>query len=89
MVQPMFKQGHGRVATEITYSSPRLEVLTLWKSGDRAYQPAPPKCRVTYARPTHGRTWVSLVNSIGGLGVSGLESACGLPYPTPGPLVCR
>ena len=25
----------------------------------------------------------------GGLGVSGLEPACGLPYPTPGPPVCR
>ena len=25
----------------------------------------------------------------GGLGVSGLERACGLPYPTPGPPVCR
>ena len=25
----------------------------------------------------------------GGLGVSGLELACGLPYPTPGPPVCR
>ena len=24
----------------------------------------------------------------GGLGVSGLEPACGLPYPTLGPLVC-
>ena len=26
---------------------------------------------------------------MGGLGVSGLEPACGLPYPTPGPPVCR
>ena len=25
----------------------------------------------------------------GGLGVSGLEPACGLPYPTPAPPVCR
>ena len=25
----------------------------------------------------------------GGLGVSGLEPACSLPYPTPGPPVCR
>ena len=25
----------------------------------------------------------------GGLGVSGLEPACGLPYPTPGPPVCE
>ena len=25
----------------------------------------------------------------GGLGVGGLEPACGLPYPTPGRLVCR
>ena len=24
----------------------------------------------------------------GGLGVSGLEPACGLPYPSPGPPVC-
>ena len=26
---------------------------------------------------------------MGGLGVSESEPACGLPYPTPGPLVCR
>ena len=25
----------------------------------------------------------------GGLGVSGLEPTCGLPYPSPGPPVCR
>ena len=25
----------------------------------------------------------------GGLGVTGVEPACGLPYPTPGPPVCR